>query len=313
MRVAHDLLEKDDERPERPPLRSVLNAIYGEEWGFTGHAAGCTVGWLTHLDSRVLDVVAVGGQPAAPPVPQVTVRGRSKTLRRLLNPTEVTLLEAVARFDECAEVQWHEALRLFANAPLSAEVRSGPLLDASSRERGNGARRLRERIAEICSIVDGTADGVVRDYAVEVGAFPARRLAAAEVPALMLAGWRGRRSAVAAYVKAWAHECDMRADMCRDEPRGPNRLDLVRIAAVVHALCDRDSVEIPAWVWRHRWHEDVCLTERIPIDGTLGVRIRSTAVSACAYHHVWFDAEHILDHRVHGIMRATAAGRVTPR
>ena len=80
------------------------------------------------------------------------------------------------------------------------------------------------------------------------------------------------------------------------------RHDVIRIAVVVHALCDRDEVAVPEWVWQHRSDSDIGLiaSRRRASDWWLG---NGNAPAACAYHRVWFDPASIEDHRIHGFTR----------
>ena len=72
---------------------------------------------------------------------------------------------------------------------------------------------------------------------------------------------RGQIVALRQFAKDWAHETpEGRARMDAAAPRlfrwchrfGSRRCDLARIAAVAHVLCDRDDVDVPDWVRRHR-------------------------------------------------------------
>ncbi len=77
------------------------------------------------------------------------------------------------------------------------------------------------------------------------------------------------------------------------------RHDLARIAAVVHALCDRDGVDVPGWVWKHRSARPIGL---IPLDleSLYAREVLTDAPEACAYHRVWFDQSTIENITVHG-------------
>ncbi len=77
------------------------------------------------------------------------------------------------------------------------------------------------------------------------------------------------------------------------------RHDLARIAAVVHALCDRDGVDVPGWVWKHRSARPIGL---IPLDleSHYGSIVLDVAPDACVYHRVWFDPASIENITVHG-------------
>ena len=77
------------------------------------------------------------------------------------------------------------------------------------------------------------------------------------------------------------------------------RRDLARIAAVVHALCDRDGVDVPRWVRKYRSRRPIGL---IPLDleSPYARAVLADAPEACAYHRVWFDQSAIENITVHG-------------
>ena len=81
--------------------------------------------------------------------------------------------------------------------------------------------------------------------------------------------------------------------MIRDEPQGDNSDDICRIAAVVHALCDRDDVAVPEWVWCHRSEADIAWGRRCVMNGFIWEQTVADAPDACAYHRVWFDRQFI--------------------
>ena len=285
----------------RPSPRTILAQIAGAGWGVAGHAAGCAVGWLTHVTTRTVPV-AVVGRPGLPRLfGLIEFRPRANERRRLLTPLEVAHIEAVSFFDVCGEVSWPEALRIAAKQPSRGDaLRPDMLLHAADGEDGNGKRRLRERLADLCAVLSGASPPVADSTPTVWGGRP-HLIEAAHLPALMGEGaWRARTTALSQFVKNWAQHPDARAAMCAAPPVGPNSLDLVRVAATVHALCARDGVDIPGWVRHHVWAEDVLLSERLPIDGKLGRAVTATPVAACAYHGVWFRESHIMDHRVHG-------------
>ena len=120
---------------------------------------------------------------------------------------------------------------------------------------------------------------------------------------------RGRVVELRELCKQWAHtDHAHRAVMVEAPPRRHRwwhrftrrRHDLVRIAAVVHALCDRDGVAVPDWVWRHRSRSHLGLCESSALAGRSRLRDSLDAPAACAYHRVWFDPASIEDHRIHG-------------
>lgn len=86
-------------------------------------------------------------------------------------------------------------------------------------------------------------------------------LCASDLPAHLAVG-DGRNGLVALreFVKRWACFPQQRAMMIAEAPRHhrwhdrftSRRHDLVRISAVVHALCNPDGVAVPGWVYGHR-------------------------------------------------------------
>ena len=95
---------------------------------------------------------------------------------------------------------------------------------------------------------------------------------------------------ISQFVVDW-NWCDRPARLIHDPPvyEGSDPLLLPSIAAVVHALADRDSIRLPDWVLEYRAPEDVILFGG-HMDTPLGGWVRQHAPSACAYHRVWFDA-----------------------
>ena len=283
--------------PKYPAFNDVMEKAVGSGFGVAGHAAGCATGWLSHQTEPLLQVAAVGSPPATRPLPYVIIRRRSNRSRLDLKPIEVAYLEAVAAFDECAEVDWEHALRITAKrTEHHGVVRPSLLLETTKAERCKNVALVRRRMAELCGVLDGT---VTPKPAPVLETCPsARLLEARHLTWLMEAGdgYRKRTVPISQFVKNWANRPEERSAMCEQEPASPNRLDLVRIAATVHALCDRDGVKVPDWVWRYRWHEDVRMYARRP----LKERDYANALHACEYHRVWFSDDHIMDYRVHG-------------
>ena len=85
---------------------------------------------------------------------------------------------------------------------------------------------------------------------------------------------------------------------------GPRRHDLARIAAVVHALCDRDGHALPDWVWQHRSDRPLRFDGSVMRDTPYTRTLRTIAPPACEYHNVWFDPASVEDIRIHGIRDA---------
>ena len=120
---------------------------------------------------------------------------------------------------------------------------------------------------------------------------------------------RGRINELVQLAKDWARFPGLRDMMIAEAPRrrrwyhrfGPRRHDLARIAAVVHALCDRDSHPLPGWVRQHRSDRPLLFDGSVMRDTPYTRILREVAPPACEYHNVWFDPASIEDIRVHGI------------
>lgn len=120
---------------------------------------------------------------------------------------------------------------------------------------------------------------------------------------------RGRVVELRELCKQWAHtDHAHRVAMVARPPR-PHRWyhrftrrrhDLSRIAAVVHALCDRDGVSVPDWVWRHRSRRPIGVFASLDPNSKWGRAALADAPDACAYHDVWFDQSMIENITVHG-------------
>jgi len=96
-------------------------------------------------------------------------------------------------------------------------------------------------------------------------------------------------------IRGWEWWPRERVAMIADEPVEAAGDDLCRIAAVVHALCDRDAVPVPEWVWKHRWHEPLAWARELRTQGAAWERTLRQAPEACAYHNVWFPESLITD------------------
>ena len=133
---------------------------------------------------------------------------------------------------------------------------------------------------------------------------------AADVPRWMARNdGRGRIVELVQLCKDWARLPGLREAMIVEPPRrrrwyhrfGPRRHDLARIAAVVHALCDRDGHPVPGWVHQHRSDRPLCFNGSPLRDSDYCRHLRATAPRVCHYHNVFFDHASIEDIRVHGI------------
>ncbi len=88
--------------------------------------------------------------------------------------------------------------------------------------------------------------------------------------------------------KEWEWWPKDRAWMIAEPPVSDNPDDLCRIAVAVHALCDRDGVEIPDWVWEHQSRTPIALSRVMRTTGFLWEWAICDAPMACCYHNVWF-------------------------
>ena len=286
-----------------PGHLDVARAIAGDGCGLTGHQAGQATGWLTHAVSTVAEIAVVGEPSVRLPHPGLLLRTRVNVARRGLSPLEVTYLEAVMNFDACAELTWPHALRLTAQrVDHLGRLRADALREAADAERGAGALAMRARMRELCAVLDGAAPPPSPPGTTAAPRQRGEPLTAAHLPDWMSAGQGSKIAALSSFVNHWALHPERRAAICAASPSGQNRLDLVRIAATVHALCDRDGVAVPDWVWAHTWHEDV----RIHGVGEASAEFRSNALATCAHHRVWFRDDHITCIRVHGMWRPEA-------
>lgn len=301
-RVAPNLYWKPHRNERGMPLEpghlDVARGIAGAGCGVSGHHAGKITGWLTHTTTSTAAVAVVGAPSVRRPRPGLVLRGRTNTARRALSALEVTYLEAVKRFDHCVEVDWPAALRITARRGAHRRrLRCDRLLEVAEAERGAGAILLRSRVRQLCEVIDGGPPPASPNGA----PVPPRRrgepLTAAHLPAWMASAPGSRIAALAGFVNHWALHPERRAAMCAPAPEGENRLDVVRIAATVHALCDRDGVDVPEWVWSCTWREDV----RMYDVGEATPAFRRLALPACAHHRVWFRQDHITCIRVHGL------------
>ena len=61
----------------------------------------------------------------------------------------------------------------------------------------------------------------------------------------------------------------------------------MRIATVVHALCDQAGLAVPAWVFDQRFERDEMLVEAVLWDTEMGQWEREHAPEACRWHRCW--------------------------
>ncbi len=136
------------------------------------------------------------------------------------------------------------------------------------------------------------------------------RLCASDLLALLAVDDnRGRVVALREFVKRWACFREQRAAMIEQAPRRyrfygrwftVRRNDLARIAAVVHAMCDRDDIPAPPWVSKHRARRPIGIVASLDPHSDYGRAVLTDAPEACAEHGVWFDQTMIENVTVHG-------------
>ena len=126
-----------------------------------------------------------------------------------------------------------------------------------------------------------------------------RRVRASDLPAIMTPGAPRPHVPLTLLVKEWDYfpEDADRAAMVEEEPAGPDPDDLCRIAAVVHALCARDGIPIPEWVWQHRSAVPIAWDRSCVMEGFIWERTMENAPPECEYHNVWFDYQFISSQR----------------
>ena len=119
------------------------------------------------------------------------------------------------------------------------------------------------------------------------------RVRAAALPAVMAEGGSREHVPLTLLVKEWDDFPEEREEMIAEEPAGGDLGDICRVAAVVHALCDRDGVSIPDWVWRHRSPVPIAWGRSVPMTGFIWEQTIANAPPACEHHNVWFDYQFI--------------------
>ncbi len=124
-------------------------------------------------------------------------------------------------------------------------------------------------------------------------AAPYRRVRAADLPSLMKPGESRPHVPLSLLIKQWDSFPQDREIMIKDAPVGPDPEDLCRIAAVVHALCDRDGVQITDWVWGHKSAVALAWDRSCTMRGFIWEHTLVNAPPACEYHNVWFDYQFI--------------------
>lgn len=118
---------------------------------------------------------------------------------------------------------------------------------------------------------------------------------AAELPALMADPCpRGELLPLNQLVKDWFNPLADRQEMVAGPlPADCPEKHAVRIATVVHALCDQAGMAAPAWVFDHRFERDEMLVEAVLWDTEMGEWEREHAPAACRWHRCWFGEEYL--------------------
>ncbi len=117
---------------------------------------------------------------------------------------------------------------------------------------------------------------------------PRRRMRAADIPEVIALDSPRELLPYSMLAKEWEWWPADREMMVADRPVTDNLDDLSRIAAVVHALCDRDGVVVPDWVFDYTSPRPLALGPSLVIDGQIWHRAISEAPPTCEYHNVWF-------------------------
>ena len=92
------------------------------------------------------------------------------------------------------------------------------------------------------------------------------------------------------FIADWNTWHFMRGEMIAAKPEC-EMFYLARIAAIIHALCDRDRVPVPDWVWEGKLTEPEIIVPRISSDSDWGALIISEAPQVCEYHNLYFQPD----------------------
>lgn len=92
------------------------------------------------------------------------------------------------------------------------------------------------------------------------------------------------------FIADWNTWPDVRKKMLDGEPECEMHY-LVRIAAIIHALCLRDEVPIPDWVLDARLAEPEIIENKIRVSSNYGKLVIAESHDVCEHHNVFFEAE----------------------
>ena len=103
--------------------------------------------------------------------------------------------------------------------------------------------------------------------------------------------WSDADRPMVQFVMDWRRYPEQRdAVLATPPPAGASEMVVAKIAAVVHALCDRDNMRVPEWVHGCRVEPDTALFG-VPLNSRFGDVVRRRAPLVCAAHGVWFGAD----------------------
>ena len=137
--------------------------------------------------------------------------------------------------------------------------------------------------------MDSPALGAAPDRAGPMLARP--YMVVGELPAAMaIPGGRGAGYwPLVRFIKDWNNQPESRALMLAGGlPEGADAAAAAKIAAVVHALCQRDGHPLPQWVLSARSPTEVAMVPDVDLESPYGQRLRRDAPGVCHYHRVYF-------------------------
>lgn len=111
-------------------------------------------------------------------------------------------------------------------------------------------------------------------------------------------GWRDADRPLVQLVRDWHAFPETRGQLLTSEPgEDADPTHVLKIAAVIHALCDYSGCDVPSWALRHNAARDF---ELFRVPGMVGVTsmVRNNAAPACRYHGVWFTKEFVQPKRL---------------
>ena len=126
-----------------------------------------------------------------------------------------------------------------------------------------------------------------------------RYVVVGELPAEMATPGRGAGYLpVMQFIKDWNNQPESRIHMLAGGlPAGIDTETAAKIAAVVHALCERDAHPLPDWIASAVASEDVALVSAVDLTTPYGQDVRASAPEACRYHRVYFSARDLYSTR----------------